>query len=66
MVESVDTRDLKSLGLWLCGFKSRPGYQENKLRIIKAICSNVVTAERRFFCVLNLRSDYFRKTLSKQ
>ncbi|CAI1629725.1 Uncharacterised protein [Serratia liquefaciens] len=23
---------LKSLGLWLCGFKSRPGYQENKFQ----------------------------------
>lgn len=30
-------------------FKSRPGYQENKLRIIKAICSNVVPPRGGFF-----------------
>lgn len=27
VVESVDTRDLKSLGHWPCGFKSRLGYK---------------------------------------
>jgi hypothetical protein len=27
MVESVDTRDLKSLALWVCEFKSRSGHQ---------------------------------------
>ena len=29
MVELVDTRDLKSLGLWLCRFKPGSGYQKN-------------------------------------
>ena len=28
MVELVDTRDLKSLAVKVCGFKSRSGYQE--------------------------------------
>jgi hypothetical protein len=27
VVELVYTRDLKSRGLWLCGFKSRPRHQ---------------------------------------
>ncbi len=30
MVELVDTRDLKSLGLWLCRFKPGSGYQNIK------------------------------------
>ncbi len=29
VVELVDTQDLKSCGLWLYGFKSRPGYLES-------------------------------------
>ena len=30
MVKLVDTRDLKSLGLWLCRFKPGSGYQDYK------------------------------------
>ncbi len=40
MVESVDTRDLKSSAFALCGFKSAPG-TIGKYRIIKAISSVV-------------------------
>ncbi len=56
VVKSVDTRDLKSLGLWSCGFKSRPGHlsvQIKNTELKKAVVSNVVTAFRAVFCTLS-------------
>lgn len=41
MVESVDTRDLKSSAFALCGFKSRSGYHGKDKNKIKAISSVV-------------------------
>ena len=38
MVESVDTKDLKSFGQWwLCGFKSRSRYWEEKVPNMKML-----------------------------
>ena len=38
MVESVDTKDLKSFGQkWLCGFKSHSRYQREYIK--EGICS---------------------------
>ena len=52
MVESVDTRDLKSSAFALCGFKSHSGYH-GKQRIIKAI-SSVVKPPKGGFCASSL------------
>nr|DAL44453.1 MAG TPA_asm: hypothetical protein [Caudoviricetes sp.] len=31
LIYIINKVNLKSLGLWLCGFKSRPGYQGTKI-----------------------------------
>ena len=54
-----NSSNLKSLGLWLCGFKSRPGTGEQKYRIIKAISSNVNRREAVFVSEIRTAPAFF-------
>ena len=57
MVESVDTKDLKSFGQWwLCGFKSRSRYWKGKLKSTQA-CLNVFLG----FCFCKWRKGLTQK-----
>ena len=55
MVESVDTRDLKSLDQeWLCGFKSRFEYVSKPLNIVSEAFSVFRVTLKSYFAAIEM------------